>query len=125
MTTARQARALARAVNHRMQELDIDQRTLSERTGVARVTIRDIQNATGVDHHPRTLGKLSVGLAWPSLALLHVVSATPGQAAGRTTERTIDLERATGDELLARVADLEDELTAIRRVLVERLVSAT
>lgn len=93
--------AVARAVNQRVDELGMSQRTLAERAQVSSAIIREIQqNKIQRRRNAKTLEALSVALNWPAEYLSAVLD---GQDPAEVTSR--------------QLADVPDRLTAMERQL--------
>lgn len=98
--------AVARAIQERMTDLDITQTELSQRAGVALMTVRELQhNLKPRRRNPRTLTAMSEALGWPAEHLAAVL-------AGQNPD-----DPDTGDPVLAELDALKEQLTAITRRL--------
>lgn len=103
--------AVAAAINTRMEELELTQRELAERSGVSPATLRQLQhNYAPKRRSSRLLAAVSQGLRWPADHLAHVLE---GNEPERTDANSLrgELRELRGElsELRARVAALEEE----------------
>ncbi len=102
---------VARAIDDRMNELDISQRLLVKRSGLSKAVVREIQ------HHvverrrsPRTLEALSVALEWPPDYLLALSRNEPLPGAEDPIARTSDVNRVE-----SRLAAMEQTLDDLHK----------
>jgi transcriptional regulator with XRE-family HTH domain len=93
--------AVARAINQRVDELGMSQRTLAERAQVSSAIIREIQqNKIQRRRNAKTLEALSVALNWPAEYLSAVLDGRdPAEAISR------------------QLSDVPNRLTAMERQL--------
>ncbi|MFC7382814.1 hypothetical protein [Sphaerisporangium rhizosphaerae] len=94
--------AVAKVVNDRMAEVGMTQRELIERSKVAPMTIRQIQQGVDRKRNRNTLAAISRALGFPEEHLSHVAARSQPDA-GRD------------DDEDATVAQLVKELAALRR----------
>jgi transcriptional regulator with XRE-family HTH domain len=125
MITSARARTLAVTLDHRMRELGLDQRALAERAGVAPATVRQLQQGAAAAPRPTTLAKLSRALDWPPDALVRVLSAVPDTPPPAVERPTYEAPSISPTSLLDRVAELEEELAALRRLVTASLITRT
>jgi transcriptional regulator with XRE-family HTH domain len=98
--------AVARAVQGRMRDLDMTQVELSQRAGVALMTVRELQhNLKPRRRNPRTLAAISEALGWPTGHLAAVLAS----------ENPEDPDK--DDPVLAELNEMKEQLTAITRRL--------
>ena len=100
--------AVARAINQRVDELGMSQRTLAERAQVSSAIIREIQqNKIQRRRNAKTLEALSVALNWPAEYLSAVLDGrNPTQVSGRRA-----------DEIPDRLTAMERQLRSITKQL--------
>lgn len=100
--------AVADAINARLEEIQLTQKELADRSGVSVATLRQLQkNDAPRKRSPRTLAAVSEGLRWPSDHLGRVLDDGPAANAPDVLGELSRL-RADVQDLQARVADLED-----------------
>jgi predicted transcriptional regulator len=93
--------AVARAINQRVDELGMTQRTLAARAQVSSAIIREIQqNRIHRRRNAKTLEALSVALSWPAE---HLSAVLDGRDPAEVSSRAAD--------------DVPDRLTAMERQL--------
>jgi transcriptional regulator with XRE-family HTH domain len=126
MTTASACtRALAVALEQRMDELGLDQRALARRAGVAPATVRQLQHGDARPHMPATLAKLSRALEWPADALVRLLSASDAPAAPGASSRaapTYEPPAIEPTSILQRLVELEAEVAELRRLATAAVV---
>ncbi|RKT52430.1 helix-turn-helix domain-containing protein [Saccharothrix australiensis] len=103
--------AVAQAINQRMAELDISQRELTDRSGVSKAIVGELQNNSAQRRRSRrTLEALSTALDWHAGHLSAVLAGhlppRPGEPAPRSA-----------DDLPGRLAVVEHQLREIRQQL--------
>lgn len=99
---ARDWEAVSAAIRARMADLDMTQAELSQRAGVALMTVRELQNnLTPRRRSPRTLSAVSEALGWPGDHLATIL-------AGGSPE-----DPDAGDPVLAELDEIKEQLTAI------------
>jgi transcriptional regulator with XRE-family HTH domain len=103
--------AVAQAINQRMAELDISQRELTDRSGVSKAIVGELQNnSTQRRRSRRTLEALSTALDWhPG----HLTAVLAGHLPPRQGEPTPRGE----DDIPGRLAVIEHQLREIRQQL--------
>jgi transcriptional regulator with XRE-family HTH domain len=102
--------AVARAINQRIDELGMTQRTLAERAQVSSAIVREIQqNKIQRRRNAKTLEALSVALNWHPEHLSTVLE-------GR---EPLELVRAESDDVPGRLSAVERQLRTISRQLAE------
>lgn len=93
--------AVAKAINQRVDELGMSQRTLAERAQVSSAIIREIQqNKIQRRRNTKTLEALSVALNWPAEYLSAVLDG-----------------REPAEVISRQLADVPNRLTAMERQL--------
>lgn len=98
--------SVARAIRQRMADLDMTQTELSQRAGVALMTVRELQqNLKPRRRNPRTLAAMSEALGWPSGHLAAVL-------AGESPE-----DPDAGDPVLDELDAMKEQITEITRRL--------
>ncbi|SDY63161.1 hypothetical protein SAMN05216215_103147 [Saccharopolyspora shandongensis] len=98
--------AVATAINTRLAELDMTQRTLAERSGVSAATLRQLQSPETYEpkkRSPRLLAAISEGLNWPKDQLARILE---GEA---STDEPSSI-RGDVQELHREVAALRDRV---------------
>lgn len=99
--------AVASAINARMDELDLTQKDVASRAGVALETVRELQhNLVERNRTARTLEAMSAALDLPRN---HLGALLKGKKPP-TTERTTDAAIA---DLQTKLADVTERLTAL------------
>jgi transcriptional regulator with XRE-family HTH domain len=100
--------AVAKAINQRVDELGMNQRTLAERAQVSSAIIREIQqNKIQRRRNTKTLEALSVALNWPAEYLSAVLEGLdPADTASRQA-----------DDVPNRLTAMERQLRTISRQL--------
>jgi len=103
--------AVAQAINQRMAELDISQRELTDRSGVSKAIVGELQNnSTQRRRSRRTLEALSTALDWHAGHLTAVLAGHLPPRQGEPTPRS-------ADDLPGRLAVVEHQLREIRQKL--------
>lgn len=94
--------AVASAIRARMADLDMTQAELSQRAGVALMTVRELQNNLRPrKRNPRTLAAVSEALGWPADHLTAILAGdNPDDPDG-------------GDPVLAELKEIKEQLTSI------------
>ncbi len=96
--------AVARAIQARLDELEMTQQELAHRAGVALMTVRELQhNLKPRRRNPRTLAAISEALGFPPNHLSEVLAGNNPQ--GPETE--------TNDPVLKDLEALKEQLTTI------------
>lgn len=109
--------AVAEAINTRLADLGMTQHELATRSGVSPATVRQIQRNYSVRRRsPRTLSALSEALRWPSM---HLAEVCEGRAS-RSTDRDVNSNAATLEDLSREVGVLRKRLDAVEQRLGER-----
>lgn len=102
--------AVAAAINTRLAELDMTQRELSDRSGVAVFTLRQIQNPDSYEpkrRSARTLAAISRALRLPEDRLSRIAEGDgPAEVDATSDHEIVDLRREVA-ELRERVTRLE------------------
>jgi transcriptional regulator with XRE-family HTH domain len=94
--------AVASAIRARMADLDMTQAELSQRAGVALMTVRELQNNLRPrKRNPRTLAAVTEALGWPPDHLAAIL-------AGENPE-----DPDTDDPVLAELKEIKEQLTSI------------
>jgi hypothetical protein len=100
--------AVARAINQRIDELGMTQRTLAERAQVSSAIVREIQqNKIQRRRNAKTLEALSVALSWPPDYLSDLLDGREPSDAGRIHS----------DDVPDRLTAMERQLRTINRQL--------
>ncbi|MGI8309416.1 helix-turn-helix domain-containing protein [Saccharopolyspora hattusasensis] len=109
---AKDWRAVATAINTRMEQLELTQQEVANRAGVALHTVRELQhNLVERKRTARTLEAMSEALGLPRQHLAAVLD-------GRTPPATSGSSESSGlDDLYAKLADITQRLEAIERKL--------
>jgi DNA-binding Xre family transcriptional regulator len=103
--------AVAQAINQRMAELDLSQRELTDRSGVSKAIVGELQNNTAQRKRSRrTLEALSVALDWHPGHLSAVLAGHLPPRPGEPTPRS-------HDDIPGRLAVVEHQLREIRQQL--------
>ncbi|MFC7612342.1 helix-turn-helix domain-containing protein [Actinokineospora soli] len=102
--------AVADAINARLDELEMTQKELADRSGVSVATLRQLQkNDARAKRSPRTLAAVSEGLRWPPDHLGKVLDGdAPGDSLPHIAAELSQL-RADIKDLQARVSELETD----------------
>jgi transcriptional regulator with XRE-family HTH domain len=99
---ARDWEAVSAAIRARMADLDMTQAELSQRAGVALMTVRELQNNLKPRRRsPRTMAAVSEALGWPPEHLTAIL-------AGDDPE-----DPDAGDPVLAELDEIKDQLSTI------------
>lgn len=99
---ARDWDAVAAAIRARMVDLDMTQAELSQRAGVALMTVRELQNNLKPRRrNPRTLAAVSEALGWPPEHLTAILGGADPE------------DPDAGDLVLAELDEIKEQLTAI------------
>jgi transcriptional regulator with XRE-family HTH domain len=99
---ARDWDAVAEAIRARMADLDMTQAELSQRAGVALMTVRELQNNLKPRRRsPRTLAAVSEALGWPADHLTAILGGAEPE------------DPDADDPVLAELDEIKEQLTAI------------
>ncbi len=97
--------AVARAIQHRLDETRSTQMDIASRARVSLTTLRELQhNLNPRRRRPQTLAAVSEALGWPAGYLAQVLRGEP--AAPHPDE--------AGDPVLRSLTDLESEIASLR-----------
>jgi transcriptional regulator with XRE-family HTH domain len=99
---ARDWDAVAAAIRARMSDLEMTQSELSQRAGVALMTVRELQhNLQSRRRNPRTLAAVSEALGWPPDQLTAILGGAEPE------------DPDAGDPVLGELDEIKDQLTTI------------
>lgn len=103
--------AVAKAINERMTELELQQKQLAAQSGVSLAIARELQhNVVERRRGPRTLESLSLALGWH---LQHLSALLHGRRPPKLSDPTEDMR----DPVTARLGVIEDRLTELTEQL--------